>query len=40
MSFLLGFVLGWILLKQPEWAERQVNMIVEKIKAKISKKVG
>lgn len=31
MYFLLGMVIGWLLIKQPEWAERQVDMALEKI---------
>jgi len=38
MWFILGVLLGWLALRQPEWAERQVEMMTYKIKKMIDKR--
>jgi hypothetical protein len=36
MWFILGVLVGWLLLKQPEWSERQVIMFMDYVKSKLT----
>jgi len=37
ITFILGLVVGWNFLKQPEWAKKAVDLMVNKIKSYTSK---
>jgi hypothetical protein len=37
VTFVIGLIVGWNFLKQPEWSKKTVDLVVEKVKSYISK---
>jgi hypothetical protein len=36
MWFIVGLLFGWLVLKQPEWSERQMTMLHDYLKNKLT----